>query len=66
MTGNRYRVFMISICGPFGDVDAVFLPFTRAIDKQIHNIGSSTCDGNGWFSGWEGWLAQRCIWLQFW
>ena len=37
---------------PFGDVDAVFLPFTRAIDKQIHNIGSSTCDGNGG-SGWQ-------------
>ena len=50
---------------PFGDVDAVFLPFTRAIDKQIHNIGSSTCDGNGG-SGWEGWLHSECIWLQFW
>jgi putative ABC transport system permease protein len=50
---------------PFGDADAVFLPFTRAIDKQLHSIGSSSCIGDV-DSGWEGWLRSECIWLQYW
>jgi putative ABC transport system permease protein len=49
----------------FGAADAVFLPFTRAIDKQIHSIGSSSCTGGG-DSGWEGRLHSECIWLQYW
>ena len=49
---------------PFGNVDAVFLPFTRAIDKQIHGIGSNSCIGGD--SGWEGRLRSECIWLQYW
>lgn len=50
---------------PFGAADAVFLPFTRAVDKQIHSIGSSSCTGDGG-SGWEGQLRSECIWLQYW
>lgn len=49
----------------FGYADAVFLPFTRAIDKQMHSIGSSSCIGDG-TAGWEGQLRSECVWLQYW
>jgi putative ABC transport system permease protein len=50
---------------PFGDADAIFLPFTRAIDKHMGNVGSTQCNGDV-DSGWEGRLRSDCIWLQFW
>jgi putative ABC transport system permease protein len=50
---------------PFGDGDAIFLPFTRAIDRQMRNTGSTQCNGEV-DPGWEGRLKSDCIWLQFW
>jgi putative ABC transport system permease protein len=50
---------------PFGDADAIFLPFTRAIDKHMGNVGSTQCNGD-LDPGWEGRLRSDCIWLQFW
>jgi putative ABC transport system permease protein len=50
---------------PFGDADAVFLPFNRALDKHMGNIGSTQCNGDV-ETGWEGRLRSDCIWLQFW
>ena len=50
---------------PFGDGDAVFLPFTTAIDKHMNNTGSTQCNGDV-DAGWEGRLRSDCIWLQFW
>jgi putative ABC transport system permease protein len=50
---------------PFGDGDAMFIPFTHAIDKQVVNIGSTSCNGDVG-AGWEGRLRSDCVWLQFW
>ena len=50
---------------PFGDGDAIFLPFTRAIDKHMVNTGSTQCNGDV-EPGWAGRLKSDCIWLQFW
>jgi len=50
---------------PFGDGDAVFLPFNTAIDKHMNNTGSTQCNGDV-DAGWEGRLRSDCIWLQFW
>ena len=50
---------------PFGDGDAIFLPFTRAIDKHMGNVGSTQCNGDV-DPGWEGRLRSDCVWLQFW
>jgi putative ABC transport system permease protein len=50
---------------PFGDSDAVFLPFTHAIDKQIVATGSNQCIADV-APGWEAHLRSECIWLQFW
>ena len=50
---------------PFGDGDAVFVPFTRAIDKHMRNTGSTECNGDI-DPGWEGRLRSDCVWLQFW
>jgi putative ABC transport system permease protein len=50
---------------PFGDGDAVFLPFTRALDKHMGNTGSTQCNGDV-DPGWDGRLRSDCIWMQFW
>ncbi|HEY2676057.1 MAG TPA: FtsX-like permease family protein, partial [Steroidobacteraceae bacterium] len=50
---------------PYGDGDAVFLPFTRAIDKHMGNIGSTNCQSDT-APGWEARLRSDCIWMQFW
>ncbi|HEX3949536.1 MAG TPA: ABC transporter permease [Steroidobacteraceae bacterium] len=50
---------------PFGDADTIFMPFTRAIDKQMANVGSTSCQGDVGV-GWEGRLRSDCVWLQFW
>jgi putative ABC transport system permease protein len=50
---------------PFGDGDAIFTPFTRAIDKHMGNTGSTQCNGDV-ENGWEGRLKSDCVWLQFW
>src|SRR5580698_5302777 len=50
---------------PFGDGDAIFMPFTRAIDKHTLNTGSTQCNGDV-DPGWEGRLKSDCNWLQFW
>ena len=50
---------------PFGDGDSIFMPFTRAIEKQMGNVGSTQCNGDV-DPGWEGRLRSDCIWLQFW
>jgi putative ABC transport system permease protein len=50
---------------PFGDGDALFVPFTRAIDKHMGNVGTTNCHGVP-EPGWEGQLKSDCIWLQFW
>lgn len=50
---------------PFGDGDALFVPFTHAIDKHMGSVGSTQCQGDV-TAGWEGQLRSDCIWLQFW
>lgn len=50
---------------PFGDGDSIFMPFTRAIEKQTGSIGSVSCNGDI-EPGWEGRLRSDCLWLQFW
>ena len=50
---------------PFGDGDAMFMPFATAIEKHLGNVGSTSCNGDV-DPGWEGRLRSDCLWLQFW
>ena len=50
---------------PFGKADEIFLPFTRAIEKQMKVLGSIQCNGDRG-PGFEGLLRSECTWLQFW
>ncbi len=65
MTGRSCRVFTICRFSPFGRSDEVFMPFTRAIDKQMKVLGSIKCNGDG-RNGYEVLLRSECVWLQFW
>ena len=51
----------------FGEVEGVFLPFSRAIDQQQPLWGNNQCSSNkSPDPGWEGHLRSECIWTQFW
>jgi putative ABC transport system permease protein len=49
----------------FGASDDVFLPFTRAIDKQMQWSGIFSCPRDSPL-GWEEILRSECIWVGFW
>ena len=50
---------------PFSRFDELFIPFTRAIEKQMRVLGSTRCNGE-LGPGFDGLLKSECIWLQFW
>jgi putative ABC transport system permease protein len=50
---------------PFGESEQVYLPFTRAIDRQINTWGNMNCAKRS-DPGWQGLLDSNCIWIQFW
>jgi putative ABC transport system permease protein len=50
----------------YGDPEAAFIPFTRAIDQQLTTWGNNNCGNELGEGGWEGRLRSECIWLQFW
>jgi putative ABC transport system permease protein len=49
----------------YGKPEELFLPFTRAIDRQMMMWGNNNCSGDIGV-GWEGHLHSECVWLQFW
>jgi len=49
----------------FGQIDEMFVPFNRAIDRHMSAIGNTLCKDDTPF-GWEALLASDCLWLQFW
>ena len=50
----------------YGEPEAAFIPFTRAIDQQLPSWGNNNCASDSAEPGWEGRLHSECIWLQFW
>jgi putative ABC transport system permease protein len=49
----------------FGQIDEMFVPFSRAIDRHMSAIGNTMCKDDTPV-GWEALLASDCLWLQFW
>jgi putative ABC transport system permease protein len=55
------------INNPYGRTEQLFLPFTRAIDKQMNNWGANRCGrGAEVAPGWDGSLRSECVWIGFW
>ena len=50
---------------PFGESDALFIPFSHAIDMHLMMDGSMACPKPPEES-WEGKLQSECTWIQFW
>jgi putative ABC transport system permease protein len=50
----------------FSGQDALFLPFTRAIDEQMPTVAGLTCERSGPGKGWDGLLHSNCVWIRFW
>ncbi|HZW60257.1 MAG TPA: ABC transporter permease, partial [Woeseiaceae bacterium] len=78
MNGDTYRVagvidewlptpkFYDVTTGAFNDPEAVFMPFSVSIAKEMPGHGNTNCwkpipDG-----GWESFLNSECVWMQFW
>ncbi len=49
----------------FGDAEAVYLPFTVAIDRHMDIWGNNSCIKSS-EPGWDGHLHSECVWIQFW
>jgi len=50
---------------PLSKSAQVFLPFTRAIERQMASWGNTNCSKRA-DSGWDGLLRSNCIWIQYW
>jgi putative ABC transport system permease protein len=50
---------------PFGESDALFIPFSHAIEKHLNMDGSMACPTPP-KPDWEGKLQSECTWIQFW
>jgi putative ABC transport system permease protein len=50
----------------YGKSADVYLPFTRAIDREMASWGNNNCNATIGEPGWAGRLRSECIWLQFW
>jgi len=51
---------------PFGESDALFIPFSHAIEKHLIMDGSMACPTTPPKPDWEGKLQSECTWVQFW
>lgn len=47
------------------EAEDLYLPFSTAIDRQMHHYGHNSCDSTP-PPGWEGHLNSDCVWIQFW
>lgn len=50
---------------PFGESDALFIPFSHAIEQHLIMDGSMSCPKPP-LPSWEGKLQSECTWIQFW
>ena len=51
--------------GAYEDGDDFLIPFTTAIDRQIHSNGYENCNAAP-TGGWEAHLDSSCTWIMFW
>jgi len=47
------------------DAEDLYLPFSTAIDRQMHHVGHDSCDTPS-PPGWQAHLESSCVWIQFW
>jgi putative ABC transport system permease protein len=78
LDGRRYRVVGVTNNwnpmpkyydlnnNQYGNVEDVFIPFTRAIDGQMSSWGNTNCAGSLGEGGWAGRLRSECVWVQYW
>ena len=52
--------------GAFNDVEALFLPFTTTIAREVYNSGNTNCWKPVPEGGWEAFVNSECVWMQFW
>ncbi len=59
------KVYRVLGSGPFGDVEAFWIPFNNAIANEYDNNGWTNCNGR-LDPGWQAFLKAECNWLQYW
>ena len=77
LDGNSYRVvgvldnwplvprFYNLHMRPYGQIDEIFIPFTRAIKAQAQMVSSMSCQDTTTAS-FEARLRSECLWIQLW
>lgn len=61
----RYTNLTNGTGGHFNGEDQVFIPFSTAVALRVQPGGNTTCSHDSG-TGWEGFLASECIWIQAW
>jgi len=59
------RFYALAWNNGFQDASDFYLPFARALDRQIESNGNS-CRGHLNFSNWDEWLHSNCVWVSPW
>jgi putative ABC transport system permease protein len=50
---------------PYGQIDEIFIPFSRAIKTQAQVVSGTSCkDSSG--AGFDALLRSECLWIQLW
>jgi putative ABC transport system permease protein len=50
---------------PYGEIDEIFIPFSRAIKVQAHAVSGTACkESSG--AVFEALLQSECLWIQLW
>lgn len=78
MNGATYRItgvidewnpvpkFYDETTGAFNDVEAVYLPFSLAIENEIGADGNTNCWKPVPDGGYQSFLNSECVWMQMW
>ncbi len=57
------RIYNLHI-RPYGEIDEVFIPFTRAINSESQVVSGTSCKDLA--AGFQDLLRSNCLWIQMW
>ena len=60
------RFYAIGAVQAYAPPPQVFLPFQRAIDLKVPNVGGTLCAFDYSGAGWDDLLQSECTWISFW
>ena len=63
---QQHTFYAIGAVQAYAPPPQVFLPFQRAIDLKVPNVGGTLCAFDYSGAGWDDLLQSECTWISFW